>query len=223
MAFECQHCLKTFIRESSFMKHECGEMKKAKEIGSSVGLGAYELYCEWMKQKGRKAPSIETFSTSRYYKSFVSFYKHIKKLSIPTPALFIKVMIQNGDLSPMLWCRDEFYSMYLEWLDRKQDPIDQAALTVETLMKISEAGEKPISEVFTLLSTGHVMQLIRQRQLSPWILLCSVKFKEFLGSISTAEKTELLNLLGYSYWIDKFMNNEKTVANMKLITKELGI
>jgi hypothetical protein len=222
MAFECKYCLKNFVRETSFMKHECSQMKRAKDTGSKEGLGAYAMYSEWMKQKNHKVPPIETFSTSRYFNSFINFVHHAKKLNLPSTDLFIKLMVMK-DLSPMLWCRDECYSLYLEWIDRKQDPIDQAAITVETLYKIAEAIEKPVVDVFKTLNANEVMHLIRQRQLSPWLLLCSTAFKSFLLALSGPERDELLNLIGYNYWAEKFAANPSVVENMKLIASELGI
>lgn len=222
MAFECKYCLKNFVREASFMKHECPQMKRVKDIQSKEGIAAYYLYSEWMKQKKHKVPEIESFSISRYFGSFVKFVHHVHKLNLPSTDLFIKLMVQK-DLSPMLWCRDECYSLYLEWIDRKQDPIDQAAITVETLYKIAEAIEMPVGEVFKAMKSGEVMHLIRQRQLSPWLLLCSKAFKDFLKALSGPERDELLNLIGYNYWAEKFVTNPKVVENMKLIASELGI
>jgi hypothetical protein len=175
-----------------------------------------------MGQLNRKIPTIETFSTSRYFNSFIKFGAWSKKLKLPSNAQFIKLMTSK-ELSPMLWCRDECYSLYLEWIDRTSDPMDQAAITVETLYKIADAGEVPVTKVFTLINYREVMQLIRQRQLSPWLLLCSSQFKSFLVSLDASEKEELLNLIGYSYWATKFENNPKTVETMKIIAKELGI
>jgi hypothetical protein len=210
------------VREASFMKHSCPEMKRADDIRTPNGIAAYDLYSVWMKQNNRKTPSIETFSTSRYFKSFVNFVEKSRKLRLPSNEQFIKLMSQKS-ISPMLWCRDECYSYYLEWLDRTSDPLDQAAASIDTLYKIAEAAETPIADVFKAIHYMELMQLIRQRQLSPWLLLCSVQFKTFLVSLHDAEKNELLNLIGYAYWAEKFDANPKVVEHMKLIASEMGI
>jgi len=175
-----------------------------------------------MKSLNHKVPPIETFSTSRYFNSFVKFVEWSRKLKLPSRTQFIRLMA-GKKLSPMLWCRDECYSLYLEWIDRTSDPIDQAATTVETLYKIAEASEMPVTKVFSIINYMEVMQLIRQRKLSPWLLLCSSQFKTFLVGLDVSEKDELLNLIGYSYWATKFMDNPKIVEDMKIIAKELGI
>jgi hypothetical protein len=222
MAFECKFCAKIFVREASFMKHQCPEMKRADDIKTPDGQAAYSLYALWMKELNRKIPPIETFSISRYYNSFLKFLDRSRKLKFPSNIQFIRLMV-GKQLSPMLWCRDECYSMYLEWIDRTLDPIDQAAITVETLYKIAEAGNIEVIKVFTIINHREVMQLIRQRQLSPWLLLCSSQFKTFLIALNESERDELLNLIGYSYWATKFENNQNIVNDMKIIAKELGI
>lgn len=222
MAFECKYCMKVFKRESSFMKHRCADMARADDIRTPDGMAAYAQYCTWMTVSKRKAPDIETFSTSRYFRSFINFVEKARKLRLPSTETFIKLMTQKN-ISPMLWCRDECYSLYLEWIDRTSDPIDQASTTVDTLYKIADAGEVDTSLVFTLINYRELMQLIRQRLISPWLLLCSSAFKSFLVELSESERDELLNLIGYSYWAEKFDANPKIVEQMKIIAVELGI
>jgi hypothetical protein len=81
----------------------------------------------------------------------------------------------------------------------------------------------PVAGVFAFLNYREVMQLIRQRLMSPWLLLCSKEFKTFLTALESNEKDELLNLIGYNYWAEKFEANPKIVEQMKLLAGEMGI
>lgn len=204
------------------MKHKCPQMARAEDIRTPLGIAAYNMYSAWMSASNRKVPPIETFSTSRYFNTMVKFVEWSRKLKLPSSEQFIKLMVTRN-MSPMLWCRDECYSLYLEWIDRTSDPLDQAAQTIDTLYKLADATELPIGEVFTFLNSREVMQLIRQRLLSPWLLLCSKAFKTFLTALDDTERDELLNLIGYSYWAEKFEANPKTVEQMKLLAGEMGI
>jgi len=222
MAYECNYCFKTFVREASFMKHKCPQMERADDLKTPEGMAAYDMYSQWMRNYNRKVPPIETFSTSRYFKSFLNFVDRARKLNLPSTEQYIKLM-SDKQISPMMWCKDECYSLYLEWIDRKSDPLDQAVNTVDTLYKIAEAAEMPVQRVFSVVNHREVMHLIRQRQLSPWLLLCSSQFKAFLAALSGPEREELMNLIGYNYWAEKFQANPKVVDHMKMIAKELGI
>lgn len=222
MAFECHYCNKVFVREASFMKHKCPEMARAEDIRTPNGMAAYNMYSAWMKQCKRKVPPIETFSTSRYFKSMMNFVEKVHKLKLPNPEKFIQLMVSK-DISPMLWCRDECYSLYLEWIDRTSDPIDQAQVSIDTMYKIADAAEIDVTKIFTVVTYRELMQLIRQRQMSPWLLLCSKGFKTLLASLDESERDEILNLIGYNYWAEKFAANPMTVEQMKMIAMELGI
>lgn len=222
MTWECHFCSKVFVRETSFMKHKCPEMARAEDIKTIDGLAAYAMYSEWMQQSKRKVPPIETFSTSRFFTSFMNFVARAKKLNLPDSALYIKIMTQKN-ISPMLWCRDECYSLYLEWLDRSSDPVDLANTSIDTLFSVAEAANTNIASVFKALHHREVMQLIRQRKLTPWLLLCSKAFKMFLIELSISDREELMNLIGYSYWAEKFEANPKVVEHMKKFAEALGI
>lgn len=222
MAFECKFCLKNFVREGSFMKHRCAEMKRAEDIGTTSGQAAYAAYSTWMRAMNRKVPPIETFSTSRYFNTMVKFVEWCWKVKLPSMENFIRLMVSKN-LSPMLWCRDECYSLYLEWIDRTSDPLDQAAVTIDTLYKIADAAEMSAGEVFGIISHREVMQLIRQRLLSPWLLLCSKQFKAFLMALGGSDREELMALINYSYWAEKFEANPRIVEQMKLLAGEMGI
>jgi hypothetical protein len=222
MAWECKYCLKEFKRESAFMNHRCTEMIKNESLKSTSGQAAYKFYADWMKAYDRKVPDIETFAQSRYFNSFIKFAEFVKKLQIPSPERFIEIM-KRKDISPILWTRDECYAMYLEWNDRRSDPLEQAQTTIETLYSISEIYEVPISKVFEVIQPGDIIQLLRQRKISPWLLLCSVKFKEALVRMSDDNRNQLQNIIGYGYWNSKFESNSDVVKQMVKFASEMGI
>ena len=182
------------------MKHSCREKQRAEELATPIGQAAYMFYCDWMKAYKRKAPSADTFATSRYYATFVEFAKHVKKLNIGNPSKFVEIMCQK-DLSPMLWRRDQCYSMYLEWMDKSQDPLEQVKVSIETLIDIAEREEvKIFSDIFIHMGVRQISEQIRLRKLSPWFLFCSRKFSEYLKSLSKEETLELSAIINPAYW-----------------------
>lgn len=222
MTWECKHCLKEFKQETSFMKHRCPQMEKSEEIKGARGQAAFALYSSWMQAYNRKVPDIETFTTSRYFNTFVKFADHVKHIQLASPETFIRLM-KEKDISPMLWTRNECYSIYLEWYDRRSNPMDQAKITIDTLFKVADAADISTSDVFEAMHPREIMQFIRLRKLSPWILLCSKKFKDVVSHMDTTDRDELLNVIGYNYWAEKFEKNPHVVEQMKVIASEMGI
>ena len=150
IGWECKHCNKTFKNETIFLKHMCTKMIRSEELRSPEGQAAYAYYSEWMKLNKYKAPSIETFSTSRYYQAFVKFNVHCQRVSLPSPSSFMKMMVEK-EISPTLWMRDQIYGIYLDWLDKTSDPYEQIKDTVSTIMKVCEAGDIEPRNIFTIL------------------------------------------------------------------------
>lgn len=204
------------------MKHRCKDMEKAEMIRSPKGQAAYSYYSMWMKAFNRKTPNIETFATSQYYTSFVKFVDHVHRLHIPAPEKYILLM-KRQNIQPTLWMRDECYSKYLEWIDRASCPLDQAQITVDTLYKIAAPAGVHVADVFNLLHPREIIDLVRLRKLSPWLLLCSTTFKAFLARLDVDDRNQLVTIVGFSYWADKFNDNPETVSRMKEIAAAMEI
>ena len=58
--------------------------------------------------------------------------------------------------------------------------------------RIAKSLECPMGEIFTHLQVSDVIKLIQSRNLSPWVLLLSKKFKAFYKTTPTTEERRLL-------------------------------
>lgn len=220
--WKCQYCGKVLANETYYMKHFCKEKVRSEELATPIGQAAYMIYCDWMKAYKRKAPSIDTFGTSRFYSSFIEFAKHVKKLNIGDPSKFVEIMC-NKDISPALWRRDQCYSMYLEWIDKKQDPLEQVKGSIMTLLDISEKESVNLPDIFIHIGVRRLAELIRLRKLSPWFLFCSRKFSEYLKAIAKEESMELSAIINPAYWTTKLQDNRELVKEIMIINKEMGL
>lgn len=222
MTFECKFCFASFKRERAFMTHTCMHMERASEIKTVTGQSAYQYYCVWLEKQKRKPPVIETFMTSMYYSAFIKFVNFVKRVSIANVDKYVELMC-NNKIAPINWDHNDAYAIYLEWNDRRSTPMEQAEITFETLLKLSEILEVSINEVFDKLTFNEIFQLLHERRLSPWVLLCSAKFKTWLKTQDNDDHKRLINLLGIDYWANKFEINKNDVANIKRLTEEIGI
>lgn len=222
--WQCHYCKKSFIRESSFMRHTCKEMIRQIEIRSKEGQAAYQFYIDWMKLCKYKAPSIDAFMTSRYYTSFYKFAVHVQKIHLDGPAVtvFMRLMVER-DLSPTLWVRHQCYSIYIEFYDKMQSPMDQVINSIELLVSISDREEIELSNIFTHLGVHHITELVALRKLSPWLLFCSRSFGEFLKSITQEDWDVLQQVINPTYWAEKLENNKDTVAEIVAASNEVGL
>jgi hypothetical protein len=221
--WKCEYCGKVLSNETYFMRHTCKEQTRSEELSTTIGQAAYFFYCEWMSMYKRKPPSIDTFATSRFYTSFLEFAKHVKKLKISNTTKFIEIM-KDKDISPMLWRRDQCYSMYLEWMDKKQDPLDQVQGSIETLFDISDKEDvHEIGKIFDHLGVRRIIDLVKLRKLSPWFLFCSRAFSTFLKNIPREDTIELSAVINPNFWTVKLQDNKEIVKDIMKINTEMGL
>jgi len=221
--YECTFCGSKFKLEDRFMNHECKEMRRDAEIKTPIGQAAYSLYEKWMKAQRRNVPKLETFLTSRYYNTFVKFAKFAKKVGLPDTDLFISYMIKT-DIPPTIWVNDQVYAGYIEYLDKRADPTKQAQSTIDYLFKVADSLDVDVSEVFEHLDGNDVIQMLTRRQLSPWILINSPKFKQFLiHRVTDEQRITMEVIIRPKLWAEKKANHPDIIAQMKKYVQELNL
>jgi hypothetical protein len=134
----------------------------------------------------------------------------------------VDIMVKEG-LSPSLWRGDDAYRMYIEHVDKKVDPYTQASETVKVLDEIVLQKSCEFANVFDHLVFGEVLSLISKKHLSPWLLLCSGKFRAWMGKLDRGDQELLLMTMGHLYWRDVLDRNPDIVKSMREIVADLGL
>ena len=221
--FVCKFCHKTLVTETAYLRHKCKEMKRFEEFQSPRGQAALGYYQRWMRVMKRNPPGASAFLESKYFRTFLNFADFVAKVKLPLPEKFIWLMNEKK-YPPTMWILDDAYTQYLEFLDRKADPMDQVALSIKTLLTISNAADCDIQNTFDILTPGELIHLVRIRQLSPWLLLHSIKFKLFFrDKMSDEQRIILESLINPEYWMDQFETKEADVAKIKAYVKEMNM
>lgn len=198
-------------------------MVRDEEIRTPTGQAAWSFYQKWMKAHRRQVPKLDTFLTSKFYVSFIKFAKFAQKVGLPDVDLFIRYM-KETDMPPTIWVNDEIYSGYIEYLDRRANPTKSAQSTINYMFKIADSLEVDVSEIFDHLHPDDVIQMLHRRQLSPWILLHSGKFKQFLINNTTDQQRIAMSaIIKPEFWAKKKADNPEIVAQMQKYVQELNL
>lgn len=221
--FLCDFCGTRFSLETRYMNHRCKQMIRQEEFITPIGQAAWIFYQKWMKAKRKVVPKSSTFLHSKFYNSFIRFAEYIKKSHLPDVDMFIWLMTDK-DISPTIWTSDQVYSQYIEFMDRKATPTKQAEITINSLFDLAQQHNCDVTAVFDTVCANEIIQLIRQRRLSPWLLLNSSKFREFFVKKTSAEERIILeNIIRPPYWTKKFLSSPKDIQRMKLYVSELSL
>lgn len=223
MNYVCRYCRKPFIYENRYLAHECIQMKKINELNTPVGQAAQQYYHMWMRQQKRAVHSDDAFLHSKYFRTFIFFANFVKQVNLPKPDKFIWLMVQRK-YSPSMWKSEDVYAEYIEFLDRKVSPIDQVLLSTETILKYTDREHIDPSEFFLNITVPDLIHMLRTRKLSPWLLIYSIRFKEFFINKATAEQQIIINnLIGIDYLDEKKKEHADSIEKIKELVKGLGI
>lgn len=188
--FECQHCNKKFVSEKNYNNHSCEEKERYEYCTQTIeGRRAYLYYKHWQSIKGRIS-DVKTFTTSRYYNSFISFIGFIDEKLLPSPKKYIEYC-ETRTLLPTLWKRGDVYLSYMKVYDSLVDPVEQVNSSIQTLKRLAEHIDCGVHEVFVYLYGGEVLKLLTTRQLSPFFCQFSTVYKNFLKTLDSHEKINL--------------------------------
>ena len=218
----CSHCTRHFAAETTFMKHHCEPRRRKEMLASPLGQAAYGYYREWLRQKKFSAPSADAFMESRYYRAFLNFAQLVIDADIANPEKYIALMV-DGDVLPVLWCRDSAYAIYLEWRDKRSDPLDEVHGSINFLLDICERENAQLASIFEYLGAQRVLSYLRQRRISPWLIFCCPSFGKFMRSLDASELAAFNSAINSSYWSEKFQSNKQLVEIIKEIVGTVGL
>lgn len=221
--WRCEFCTRDFVNEMPFMNHRCRERDRIEELRGSIGQAAYAHYSEWMRASKKSVPPIETFATSKFYSTFVKFAEHSVKTNIPNVKQFIKLMIEHGNVSPALWCRDNVYAMYLEWYDEAYPPEVQVLESLEFTKTLIEDYETTPAEVFKAVPCDTLVLHIKRRKLSPWFLAASKVFREHTRTCPPEEKDKLERAMNMGAMIARIQKDSGLFAFFNRVTLSEGL
>jgi len=224
--WHCEYCERPFATESGFMKHECRGKAKIDELRGVVGQTAYAYYCEWMKLNRRTVPPIETFASSTRYPSFIRFAKWVKAVRLPQPNDFIRAMVENGNVPPPLWCRDNAYALYLQCYDKVVPPTIQFLNSYEVISDLALELHVDIDDIFEEIGATEILILIEKRKLSPWFLIASGVFRNWLTTQLQEDQDKLEGALQIGAMLSRVSHDEQLkiyLTEFSRAAKELGL
>ena len=171
----------------------------------------------------KEVNSWEIFSKSRYFNAFIEFSKFIHKAKLADVDFFIALM-KNNDIYPTLWTKDETYQLYIDELDKKSSPMYHLKITLKTINSLVETYNIDVSEIFTLVNVNEILHLIRERKLSPWVLLLCRSFKIFvIERLNSEQKNILSRIINKKIWEKRLDKHPTELKIIKKCIKELNI
>lgn len=198
-------------------------MLRKEEFQTPLGQAGWLYYQTWMKTNHKMIPPVKSFLHSKYYGAFMRFAKFVKDVRIPDPDLYIRLMNQL-DAQPALWTSDLMYVAFIEHMDKKIPAVKNAKITIETLFTLAEDMGCEVNALFDKLDPNDVIQLLRQRKMSPWLLLRSKKFMKFYATkFSQDQRIVTETIIRPKVWAEKLKNKPEDVMAIDKFVEALDL
>lgn len=205
------------------MAHVCRAMLRDQQLRSPTGVAAWEYYQMWMTAQQKVVMRKETFIDSRFFNSFYKFAEWAIQVGIPDPKMFINFVVSRT-ISPTIWVNDEVYSMFIEYFDTTVSPMDQAKVAITTIHDLADSYQVSPGKLFEVVEIGTLVSKVRQRKLTPWVLLHSSAFKSmYVNRLTDHQRITLETIIRPQHWVKVFKAQPDTVDMMKMITQEMKI
>lgn len=223
MNYLCEYCGSSFVNAKNLEKHLCDNKKKSLIVQSKLGKSAFIDYKIWRQKRGYAAATNYSFLTSRYFKSFINFVEFSKEKLIPDKEGYINLMIEKN-VEPSHWTRAEYYDYYKEMFDKIYSPIKQYEMSLDYLMRLSNAANCKLSEILDNVPPIDLMKLISSRKLSPWLLLFMNSFQDLLKyKLSTENKLLMNAIINFDIWKNKLSKNTSDAEAIRSAVRRLNI
>lgn len=222
IVWNCTYCQRPFQTETGFMNHKCKGRERLDELRSPVGQQAYSLYAEWMRVRKMTVPPIENFMESRYFRAFVKFSEYANKTAIPNVLQYVKFMVEQK-IDPMLWTNRAMYASYLEWFDDAFPPESQFIESLDRLLMMVADHKVEPKDIFKALGTEKIVNMVRRRKLTPWLLVTSSAFLKWASALDPHERSVLTDCVDVGAYSLKLQKRADLATMFRKATNEVGL
>lgn len=222
--FSCEHCGRSFVRESTIARHLCEQKRRWDEQTRPANRIAYQAWKKFYEQfqPSKRDKDYRAFIASSYYGGFVKFGTYCVDARVVNPIAYLdwslaeKIALDN-------WTSDRNYGRYLVEYLQLENNLDAVRRSIETLLKIAEDQNIRLEDVLRLYSTNKVCHLITQGHISAWLLFNCGAGTGFLEKLNSDQLGMIYEYINIDKWKIKFMRDQSSVDEVKNLLREAGL
>jgi hypothetical protein len=220
---ECEYCAKRYTQKAKADKHRCELMERDEFIRDTKrGRFVLSVYKKWLETRGFQPRGRKYLIEAKYYNSLVKFAEFYYEVMLPDLDDYLAYVVSEGFL-PQMWTNATVYERYMTAFDNRVKPLKQADITFKYLDILARQVDCTPAELFQYIQVQELAKLIQCRRLSPWVLLASEVFLEYMDDLDSNERAMLEMMVNEDVWLPKFRENPKERKRMLALAKELGI
>jgi hypothetical protein len=197
--------------------------KRIRETTEREVLAAFEaqkVYNREMHRRGAKDP--DTFIKTTSFTHFINLIRFAHEVHLPDIELYIKTMVA-AKRSPNTWSSDRSYRVFLQKMNTSTNASDAIRISAKELQDLADALETTVTELVRDMAVSEMLQLIRQRRISPWLVLNCRSFKKKIMESDVSEQDLISRVIDPDYWTIIMAQNRRAIQLAKQVCEILEI
>jgi hypothetical protein len=222
-AYTCEHCARTFKRESALIKHLCEQKRRWQDRNSVEVQLALQAYCTFYQQyqPSQKKKDWQHFVSSSYYAAFVRFARYLIQVKCVNSSAYIDYVIKHN-IKLDRWSSDAVYEQFLLYWNTVEDPWDAIKRSLLTAADWAEEQQSQARDYFRYATHHRVMMDIDRGRISAWLILCSESGTKWLGGLNQDQVQWVYKWIDPAVWTNRLQSHDQT-EQIKSVLKEVGI
>jgi hypothetical protein len=221
---ECEYCFKRLGSQKSLATHwcTCTARKRLLLRDSPQAKLAYAIYLQWRRMCRWSEPSFEQFLDCRDFTAYVNFAEFIDRVGIAHPEIYLHQMFKANKMPPRSWRSNECYRRYRVAVDFVE-PWTAVQRSIEILQDKSQELGIELGQVADSLGPQGIIQLVRTKQLSPWVAFNSASLRNAMDKFDSLHMKALEQALDITVWKARFDAKVDLRKEIQRVTREIGL
>jgi hypothetical protein len=220
--YQCRYCSKKFVKETTLTRHVCEPKRRHQSRNQQdvqIGLQSYLKFYQY--SQGQQTRTWDDFVTSPYYSAFVKFGAYCQSTGVFAPLRFLDWLLTNNKKID-LWCRDTFYSTFLQDLLVTEPVEDALSRAVSWSITWGENSQAAPKDCIRYNNINAICHQITRGQLSGWVIYNCQSGQKFLNELNTDQLSLIYQYINPDFWNTKFLQNPQDTQYAKNILTAAG-
>lgn len=220
--YGCEFCKRTFVRESTMLKHICEYKHRWLEKDRRGNQIGYQSFVQFYKKHSaaKKDKTYEEFIKSAYYTAFVKFGNYCVDINALNVSRLVDFYLKEN-IKIDNWISDKQYTTYLIDYLKTENALDAVHRSVETCLELAKIENIQPNDYLRYGSKSKICHEITNGKISPWVLYQSDSGKKFLDELSEDLVKIIYDYINPVQWAVKFSKLESDVEEVKSLLQEL--
>lgn len=216
--YGCEFCGRTFLRESTVLKHICEYKHRWLEKDRPGNRLAFQAWLQFYKKNSasKKQKTYEEFIKSAYYTAFAKFGSYCVDINALNVSRFADWLVKN-QIKIDTWTTDTNYNKYLIEYLRTEDPLDAIHRSVETTIVLAQVETIQSKDYLRFGNSNRICHAITTGKISPWMLFHSKSGLELMDRLDPTQIKMIFDYIDPEKWALKFHREPENVRTVKEI------